>query len=115
MRLIGGRHPNEGRVEVMYDETQGWGTVCDSSWDNRNAKVVCRELGLPFTSAQAIANPYHNNSDPHFGRGSGPVWLNYVSCEGTEDDLGRCRNSGWGKYACAVNHTRDAGVICNGT
>ena len=113
MRLVGGRHPNEGRVEVMYDETQGWGTVCDSTWDNFNAKVVCRELGLPFASAQAIANPYHNDSDPHFGRGSGQIWLTNIDCDGWEENLDECANDGWGNVA-ECNHTYDASVICNG-
>ena len=42
IRLQGGSHPLEGRVEVRV---QGqWRTVCDEGWDDLDATTVCRML-----------------------------------------------------------------------
>ena len=47
VRLLGGVGPFEGRIE--YCSNGQWGTICDNSWDNRDAAVVCRQLGYPST------------------------------------------------------------------
>lgn len=44
MRLSGGRLPGEGRVEL--NRLGVWGAICDEDWDDRDATVVCRMLGL---------------------------------------------------------------------
>ena len=48
LRLVGGQVPNEGRVEICVN--QQWGTVCNDSWEETNADVVCRQLGYPTIS-----------------------------------------------------------------
>lgn len=101
VRLVGGKHSYEGRVEVKYDEQ--WKAVCDHGWNMKAADVVCRMLGFPdalrFTKGHTA-----------FGRGDGSFWLDDVNCGGREYDIERCSHRDWGRHNC--RSTNQAGVIC---
>lgn len=46
LRLVDGDSPNEGRLEICFNGV--WGTVCDDRFDERDAAVVCNQLGYGF-------------------------------------------------------------------
>ena len=103
IRLVGGNSYNEGRVEVNYYGE--WGTVCDDGWDDTDAGVVCRQLGFG-SSGTAIGSS-------GFGNGSGPIWLDSVTCTGNESALANCGHFGVGFWR-SCSHSDDAGVRCSG-
>ena len=43
MRLVNGGSSLEGRLEVCLNGV--WGTICDQSWDDTDAGVVCSQMG----------------------------------------------------------------------
>ncbi|XP_028407297.1 deleted in malignant brain tumors 1 protein-like [Dendronephthya gigantea] len=93
-----------GRVEVFYNGQ--WGTICDTEWDLRDARVVCRQLGYP----DAVRTLKTNKVPP----GSGKIWLSDVFCTGKEKNIASCIHNGWGG-APNCYHSSDAGVKCSRT
>ena len=102
VRLVGGSSYNEGRVEVNYNGE--WGTVCDDGWDSIDAGVVCRQLG--FGSSETAYG------SAVFGQGSGSIWLDSVTCTGSESTLASCGHLGVG-VTRSCSHSEDAGVRCS--
>ena len=91
---------SSGRVEVFYNGT--WGTICDDSWDLQDAEVVCRQLGYNGASSAPV--------DALFRKGTGPIWLDDVHCEGNETSITQCSHRGWGVHNCGRG--KNAGVVC---
>ncbi|NXO75369.1 NETR protein, partial [Sitta europaea] len=100
VRLVDGESTKEGRVEVLLNGQ--WGSVCDNDWTDRDAAVVCRQLGFSGTAkARAMA---------YFGEGHGPIHLDNVECSGMEHNLEQCATPDTRIHSCW--HSEDAGVIC---
>ncbi|XP_029107709.1 antigen WC1.1-like [Scleropages formosus] len=100
VRLVNGNSPCEGRVEVRRDEQ--WGTVCDDDWDMTDSSVVCRQMFC----GDAVAAP----DDFRFGPGTGNIWMDDVSCQGSESTLKDCEH----ERQSDCSHIEDVGIICSG-
>ena len=122
VRLVGSSNQYEGRVEVCINDQ--WGTVCDDSWDNTDATVVCKQLGYAYTGSKCILSicchlmnvslclggrAYTN---AHFGAGSGPIFLDEVQCTSSASQLLECPTRPILSHNCL--HSADAGVGCEG-
>ncbi|XP_019859007.1 PREDICTED: deleted in malignant brain tumors 1 protein-like [Amphimedon queenslandica] len=90
-----------GRVELCHNGR--WGTVCDDSWDNTDASVVCRQLGLE-TNGTALSSAY-------FGQGNGSIFLANVSCNEAEMFFENCTHD-FDILSYNCSHSKDAGVMC---
>lgn len=104
VRLAGTRPTDlEGRLEVYRSGT--WDTVCDQTFDFREASVVCRELGLG-SAVRAVKRAA-------YGRGYGRVWTDILNCTGRESSIFDCplrKRS----FSTRCYHNNDVGVVCAG-
>ncbi|XP_056895210.1 galectin-3-binding protein A-like [Takifugu flavidus] len=100
IRLVGGKDLFEGRLEILHDGV--WGTVCDDGWGVMDAEVVCHQLGFSGVDIDADLATV--------SRGSGPIWLDEMNCNGNELDLTHCEFPGWGIHNC--QHDEDVRVRC---
>ena len=53
VQIVGGVNETEGRVEVCLGGS--WGGVCFNSWTYEDARVVCKQLGYPYTGMAIIS------------------------------------------------------------
>ncbi|XP_064618875.1 deleted in malignant brain tumors 1 protein-like [Lineus longissimus] len=92
-----------GRVEVSKGGS-AWGTVCDTGWDDNEARVVCKQLGYLW------GRGYANSK---YGQGTGVIYIDNVICKGNEASLSDCISSQWGTHQCS--HSKEASVQCFNT
>ena len=91
----------QGRVEICFNNM--YGTICRDMWDELDAQVVCRQLGLSSEGA----NVFNVSNDG----GSGPIFLNNVQCAGNESNITECK---FDRETHNCDHNQDAGISCNG-
>ncbi|CAL8303186.1 unnamed protein product [Lota lota] len=99
-RLVGSSSSDSGRVEVYLNGQ--WGAVCDSHWTDRDASVICRQLGLG-----EIGTALQHSQ---FGTGSGLFHYERMGCRGDEGSLSNCRSRTFVTGDCS--HGNEAGLAC---
>ncbi|KAL0153169.1 hypothetical protein M9458_051496, partial [Cirrhinus mrigala] len=68
-----------------------------------DAAVVCRELDC--------GEPVDALYNAHFGPRSGPIWMSFDMCRGSESTLKKCGSALYHVYGC--DHSKNPGVICS--
>jgi len=94
VRLQGGLMPSEGNVYVRGRP------VCDDSWGQNEADVVCRSLG--YSGGSATTNSRFGNAP------GGDFGMDDVNCQGYEENLTDCQYASYDD--CDANEA--AGVVC---
>ncbi|MBN2723718.1 MAG: scavenger receptor cysteine-rich domain-containing protein [Deltaproteobacteria bacterium] len=101
--LKNGDQLNNGIIKILNQNV--WGTICNDGVYGDNAtyfsSVACYELG--FTTTGSV----YTESD---SEETDPIWLDEVTCTGSEAGLEQCTDDGWGIHDC--NHWEDLGLIC---
>ena len=95
-----------GRLEVL-DRWDEWGTVCDDMFDNIDASVACRSVGLSHVGSVFLGKDGHGCAD---GSIQQQIVLDDLGCTGTEDTLFNCRHIGINTHNCA--HSEDVHIGC---
>ena len=117
VRLVDGSASSEGRVEIRHNGQ--WGTVCDDHWTDVDATVVCEQLGFLGSVGFATQGGQFGHGMCWMTRmymiclsssGVSTIWMDEVSCTGSESFLSDCPFNGWNNHDCS--HYEDAGVIC---
>ncbi|EDV19930.1 uncharacterized protein TRIADDRAFT_16992, partial [Trichoplax adhaerens] len=85
LRLVDGRNPHEGRIEVYYKGI--WGTVCGRGFSQKEADVVCRQLGYEKADFCYSVNKT--------SLGYNPIALQRIHCNGNESQLLECADIKW--------------------
>ena len=139
VRLVDGDNTNaaEGRVEYCVGGL--WGTVCNFMWEDADATVLCRQLGLDalgkITAYVIIRisimycyvtlphkysirlytlqiDPRAIIEDvPNVNNSQTPIVLDGLNCEGSETSLDEC---GHLLFVEECSHSNDAGAFCQG-
>uniref|UniRef100_A0A452GGZ2 SRCR domain-containing protein n=1 Tax=Gopherus agassizii TaxID=38772 RepID=A0A452GGZ2_9SAUR len=92
-----------GRLEVFYNGT--WGSVCANQMSGVTPEIVCKQLNCG--DGGQIARDFE------YGAGSGPTWLDHVTCSEQHSSLWQCPSEPWNRKSCD-NRAEETHISCTG-
>ena len=104
VRLFNGNDGHSGRVEIYNPNNGAWGSIDNDYWNDINAGVVCKQLGMG-TLVSTSYNSYYGVSQA--------IQYQGFTCNGNEVTLNECRwaNGEW-SIMDTSNNADDVGVVC---
>lgn len=90
IRLVNGRIPQEGRVEIMSQS--GWNVICGDGWSLLEAMVVCKTLKMGYASDAMQTN--------FFGGNLTSKSYSKVKCKGNEENFSHCQYDEYSMGSC---------------
>uniref|UniRef100_K7FSG7 SRCR domain-containing protein n=1 Tax=Pelodiscus sinensis TaxID=13735 RepID=K7FSG7_PELSI len=92
-----------GRLEVFYNGT--WGSVCSNQMSGVTPSIICKQLNC--------GDKRNIESGPEYGEGSGPTWLDHVTCREQHSSLWQCPSRPWEQQSCD-NREEETHITCTG-
>ena len=98
-----------GTAVMLVWSVGSWDTLCWVRMTKCYSEICITRIWSSFTGAIPFKSAYY------FGRQTGAILIDYVSCTGNEQFLANCTNHGIGITSTSCGHDDDAGVQCPGT
>ena len=111
VRLVGGQHDNEGRLEIRPPDGV-WGTVCAQNLSASSVTDVCK---LPLLNqichrlGYLAAYSFSAAAGQRFGRADGPIWSEGFVCPDTRR---QCHLAPWSSNSSSCDHDSDLALVC---
>ncbi|KAG6922152.1 CD163 molecule-like 1, partial [Chelydra serpentina] len=83
-----------------------WGSVCSNQMTDITPTIVCKQLNC--------GDGVQTTGEFQQGEGSGPTWLDHVTCTEQHSSLWQCPSSPW-KWQSCDDRAEETHIICNGS
>ena len=82
-------------IEVWFKDK--WGAICNSNWGDKEADLVCHQMGFQSGKAVSMQLAY-----PMYPQQYSHIWLDNVNCSSQQGDsrLDHCSHGPWGTHSC---------------